>query len=157
MAIVVISACTHLLPDVNLPLSTPFLPILCRPHLTATGHLSQVIRPSSYFKLNILCSQVNSYEVIEWVNNPLPLKEYREKPCNATFSPSDCTVANCGPLAAEHNGVCTSLISLPINSPVHFYISVFCKIWVNNHWGHSRKFLLRRIQYISLKLLVKGW
>lgn len=65
--------------------------------------------------------QVNSYEVIEWVKNPLPLNEYRDKPCHEPFVPSDCTATYCGPLAAEYNGVCISLFIVLIISLFYIY------------------------------------
>ncbi|KAG6456235.1 hypothetical protein O3G_MSEX009615, partial [Manduca sexta] len=56
---------------------------------------------------------VNSNEVIEWVKNPIPVNEYREKRC-PSHTPSVCRHASCGPLRGEHNNldywmqICTS-------------------------------------------------
>ncbi|XP_047036825.1 chitin deacetylase 8-like [Helicoverpa zea] len=45
---------------------------------------------------------VNSSEVIDWVKNPVPLTEYRAKPCR-TWSAAACPVSLCGNVPSEHN------------------------------------------------------
>nr|WJN23033.1 chitin deacetylase 5b [Antheraea pernyi] len=47
---------------------------------------------------------VNSADVIDWIKDPVPINEYRQKPCK-TFIPTTCPASSCGPIVAEHNGV----------------------------------------------------
>ncbi|CAK1589664.1 unnamed protein product [Parnassius mnemosyne] len=45
---------------------------------------------------------VSTSEVIDWVQNPIPLDEYVKKDCK-TFVPTVCRPASCGPLSSSHN------------------------------------------------------
>ncbi|XP_068624155.1 chitin deacetylase 8-like [Battus philenor] len=47
---------------------------------------------------------VNGHEIIEWVQNPIPVHEYARRPCRR-FSRTPCRPTSCGPLRAEHNGL----------------------------------------------------
>ncbi|XP_038218118.1 chitin deacetylase 8 [Zerene cesonia] len=44
---------------------------------------------------------VNTGEMLDWVQNPVPLGEYIQKPCRLT-TPARCRPASCGPLVAPH-------------------------------------------------------
>ncbi|XP_041971492.1 chitin deacetylase 8-like [Aricia agestis] len=44
---------------------------------------------------------VNAHEVIEWVQNPVPVNEYARRACRHTV-PSPCRQTSCGPVRAEH-------------------------------------------------------
>nr|AGC92658.1 hypothetical protein [Heliconius erato] len=45
---------------------------------------------------------VNADEVIDWVQNPIPLNEYSRKICPRRL-PRSCSVSNCGPYIGDHN------------------------------------------------------
>ncbi|XP_073960948.1 chitin deacetylase 8-like [Choristoneura fumiferana] len=45
---------------------------------------------------------VNSHEVIDWVRKPIPIDEYKQKPCRE-FIRTTCPASNCGPLYSTHN------------------------------------------------------
>ncbi|XP_049881063.1 chitin deacetylase 8-like [Pectinophora gossypiella] len=47
---------------------------------------------------------VTESEVIDWVRDPIPVNEYKEKPCKS-FAPMPCAATSCGPLRAEHNNL----------------------------------------------------
>ncbi|CAK1589663.1 unnamed protein product [Parnassius mnemosyne] len=47
---------------------------------------------------------VNGGDVIEWVKNPIPINEYKKKPCR-TSPPAACNRSSCGPLRGDHNGL----------------------------------------------------
>ncbi|XP_037303132.1 chitin deacetylase 8-like [Manduca sexta] len=47
---------------------------------------------------------VNAVDIIEWVKNPVPLNEYRSRPCK-TVPSTICMARNCGPLVAAHNQI----------------------------------------------------
>ncbi|CAH0598269.1 unnamed protein product [Chrysodeixis includens] len=45
---------------------------------------------------------VNSAEVIDWVKDPVPINQYREKACKS-WIPSFCPASSCGNVPATHN------------------------------------------------------
>ncbi|XP_063393001.1 chitin deacetylase 8-like [Cydia fagiglandana] len=45
---------------------------------------------------------VNSAEVIDWVKDPVPVDEYKSRPCR-TWTPTTCPRQSCGPLSSDHN------------------------------------------------------
>ncbi|XP_013147929.1 PREDICTED: uncharacterized protein LOC106110594 [Papilio polytes] len=47
---------------------------------------------------------VNANQIIEWVQNPVPVSEYVRRPCRR-FSATPCRATSCGPLRSEHNGL----------------------------------------------------
>ncbi|KAJ8708746.1 hypothetical protein PYW08_010128 [Mythimna loreyi] len=47
---------------------------------------------------------VNSSEVLKWVRNPIPVAQYRAKPCRE-WRPTTCFIRSCGPVVGEHNGM----------------------------------------------------
>ncbi|KAG6456226.1 hypothetical protein O3G_MSEX009625 [Manduca sexta] len=45
---------------------------------------------------------VNAVDIIEWMKNPVPVNEYRSRPCK-TVPLTMCTARTCGPLVGPHN------------------------------------------------------
>ncbi|KAI8423638.1 hypothetical protein MSG28_012698 [Choristoneura fumiferana] len=45
---------------------------------------------------------VNAADVIDWVKDPVPVDEYKQKPCK-NIQQTTCPAANCGPLTSDHN------------------------------------------------------